>query len=125
MSGPKRIQLSRAKGWRMPANTVRCCRPGPWGNPFRVVRKTTTIGTFWTAEGPADSPPGGNVYVGKGTAQYYAVKCFREHLDTVPGFRDRIRQELAGKNLACWCPLPANGLPDHCHARVLLEIAND
>lgn len=32
---------------------------------------------------------------------------------------DEIRSELAGKNLACWCP------PDQpCHADVLLEIAN-
>ena len=32
--------------------------------------------------------------------------------------------ELAGKNLACWCPLPAPGEPDICHAAVLLELAN-
>lgn len=31
---------------------------------------------------------------------------------------------LAGKNLACWCPLPAPGEPDICHAAVLLELAN-
>jgi hypothetical protein len=29
---PRRIQLSRAKGWRKPPNTVVCTRPGPWGN---------------------------------------------------------------------------------------------
>lgn len=29
---PKRIQLRRTKGWRMPANTVKVTRPGPWGN---------------------------------------------------------------------------------------------
>ena len=33
---PQRIQLSRAKGWRMPADTVSVARPGKWGNPFRV-----------------------------------------------------------------------------------------
>lgn len=32
---------------------------------------------------------------------------------------DDIRAELAGKNLACWCPLD-----QPCHADVLLEIAN-
>lgn len=31
----------------------------------------------------------------------------------------RVKAELAGKNLACWCPLDAP-----CHADVLLEIAN-
>jgi hypothetical protein len=35
------------------------------------------------------------------------------------------RVELRGKNLACWCPLPASPYePDECHAAVLLEIAN-
>ena len=33
---PIRIQRKRSKGWRMPPNTVSCCRPVPWGNPFRV-----------------------------------------------------------------------------------------
>jgi hypothetical protein len=33
---------------------------------------------------------------------------------------DEIKQELRGKNLACWCP---EGSP--CHADVLLEIANE
>lgn len=33
---------------------------------------------------------------------------------------DVIRAELAGKDLACWCPLD-----QPCHADVLLEIAND
>lgn len=32
MTVPRRIQLRRTKGWRMPANTVRVTRPGPWGN---------------------------------------------------------------------------------------------
>ena len=35
-----------------------------------------------------------------------------------------VKRELRGKNLACWCPLPASGEPDHCHAAVLLQVAN-
>jgi hypothetical protein len=44
------------------------------------------------------------------------VAAFRTYAgDIVP----QIREELAGKNLACWCR------PDQpCHADVLLEIAN-
>ncbi len=34
-------------------------------------------------------------------------------------YADRIRNELAGSDLACWCPLD-----QPCHADVLLEIAN-
>lgn len=31
---PYRVQLSRAKGWRKPPNTVVVARPSRWGNPF-------------------------------------------------------------------------------------------
>ena len=33
---PKRIQLKRTKGWRMPANTVNVARPSKWGNPYKL-----------------------------------------------------------------------------------------
>jgi hypothetical protein len=35
-----------------------------------------------------------------------------------------LRRDLSGRDLMCWCPLPAEGEPDHCHASVLLELAN-
>ena len=35
---PKRIQLSRKKGWRMPPNTVKVDRSTKWGNPFIIVK---------------------------------------------------------------------------------------
>lgn len=38
---------------------------------------------------------------------------------------DEIRAELAGRDLACWCPLPKPGEPDHCHGAVLLALANN
>ncbi|MFJ9034938.1 DUF4326 domain-containing protein [Streptomyces sp. NPDC102274] len=31
---------------------------------------------------------------------------------------------LRGKDLACTCPLPEPGEPDHCHAAYLLALAN-
>lgn len=50
-----------------------------------------------------------------------AVRRFRE--DLVDGRLSftvaDVRRELAGRDLACWCPL---GQP--CHADVLLELAN-
>jgi hypothetical protein len=36
---PIRIQRKRAKGWRMPPNTISVCRPGEWGNPHRIMVK--------------------------------------------------------------------------------------
>jgi hypothetical protein len=34
MSKPKRIQRSRAKGWKMPAKAIYVGRPTVWGNPY-------------------------------------------------------------------------------------------
>ena len=123
MTEPVRIQLSRKKGWRMPPNTVKVDRTTGFGNPFPITKGTQTTGgltsdvwTVGTWDGPAmwfrDTKP---------EAAELSVKAFRtwiaqpacEHL------RARVRTELRGKNLACWCK---PGEP--CHADVLLELAN-
>ena len=36
MTAPRRIQRRRAKGWRMPPDTVDVGRGSPWANPFVV-----------------------------------------------------------------------------------------
>jgi len=100
---PIRVQLSRHAGWRKPDNTVVVARPTAWGNPF-------PIGKLGREE---------------------AVSRFREMLSS-PGEMaawlypsiGQIKARLRGKNLACWCPLPADGAVDLCHAAILLEIAN-
>jgi hypothetical protein len=101
-STPKRIQRRRTKGWRMPRNAVYVGRNGSlcgWGNPFIV----------------GDLLNGGNM-----SAQE-TVDQFRRAL--VEGRLQfnvaKVRAELAGKDLACWCKLS-----DPCHADVLLELAN-
>jgi hypothetical protein len=45
-----------------------------------------------------------------------------EHPIVYPS-NEEIRERLAGHDLACWCPLPEPGEPDHCHAAVLLRLA--
>lgn len=109
---PTRVQLSRRRGWRMPPNAVSVARPHRFGNPFRVDDKRVLCGEqeLWVMPTHA-------------AAIEQAVKAFRwqlEHHPNVVGFTvDDVRQALAGKDLACWCP-PASP----CHADVLLEIAN-
>lgn len=98
---PVRVQLSRRKGWRMPENTVKVDRSTKWGNPF---------------------------VIGGGPMMRHAL----DHEGAVGFFRDMLRDPemraaagypedlspLRGKNLACWC------VGRHCHADVLLELAN-
>lgn len=97
MTRPKRIRRRRTKGWRMPGNTVYVGRPTRWGNPHHV----------WH---PADK-----------TDRQVAVEMYEDDLlaGRLPFTVDDVRNELRGKNLACWC-LPVQP----CHADVLLELAN-
>ena len=95
MSKPKRIQRSRAKGWKMPANAIYVGRPTVWENPY-VVGSELMNGETLTAE--------------------KAVELYEQHL--ADNFNERdIRHCLRGKDLACWC-----ALDQPCHADVLLRI---
>src|SRR6476660_4963299 len=97
MSRRKRIQRSRAKGWKMPANAIYVGRPTVWGNPY-VVGSELMNGETLNAE--------------------KAVALYEQHL--ADNFNERdIRHCLRGKDLACWC-----ALDQPCHADVLLRIAN-
>lgn len=140
---PERVRLSRAKGWRMPANTVSVARPTKWGNPERVVLdrmrwdgETYDDDGEFVEQGPwlclargcafppeVGKPFGGWWFATRQEAAAKAVEMFRFRLTAdIASVRLPIADELAelrGKNLACWCPL---GRP--CHADVLLELAN-
>ena len=94
---PRRIRLSRRKGWRLPAGAVNVARPGAWGNPFRI----------------GDVIDGSTVVADRDLA----VRLYRDRVAGPPAGRDYA--ELRGRDLACWCPLDGP-----CHADVLLERAN-
>jgi hypothetical protein len=75
---PKRIQLSRKKGFKLPANTVNVARPSKWGNPYKV-----------------------------GVDFQTAQECVDEYRRAFgdDGFAKGVidPEELRGKDLACWC----------------------
>jgi len=91
---PKRIQLSRKRGWRLPANAVSVAFPTKYQNSYRLEKRSP--------EANAD-----------------AVLKYREYLAQRPNLMEAAKRELQGKDLACWCLLD---LP--CHADVLLELVN-
>jgi hypothetical protein len=76
---PRRLQLSRKKGFRLPAGAIVVSRPTKWGNPYRPDKLTR-------AE---------------------AVAAYRR--DLLAGkLRVSVadaRRELKGHDLACWCSL--------------------
>lgn len=111
---PRRIQMSRQRPWRADnPDAVIVARPSRWGNPFRVGRQSEENAAF-----------------GRLTAQQ-AVDLFALHIGPMGNYEydtetlDRVRRELAGRDLACWCPLEdADGSRVPCHADVLLVLAN-
>ena len=92
--------MTRQAGWRAEhPDAVRVDRSTRWGNPFPVDEHGGRAG---------------------------AVEAYRQALGdgTLPGVGTHppvteaaIRTELAGRDLACWCP------PGPCHAEVLLDVA--
>jgi len=109
---PKRVQRTRQAGRPgIPEGAVYVGRArgdyGKWGNPFKAYdsslkeRRTATL-LFANLLYTRGEPP------------------YPEHTMPYPT-AEQIRQELAGKDLACWCPPPTTGEKDWCHAAVLLE----
>lgn len=108
----KRIQLRRTRGWRMPADTVKCDRTTKWGNPFIPGKKAFGVHV-------RDRRHAASVYLG--------FACQNNRLIA------EARAELVGRNLACWCrlcDLHADGRPldedcpycDRCHVDTLGKI---
>ena len=85
----------------MPPNTVYVGRPSGWGNPYTI--------TGYYENGHS------------GTLTQARKKCVDVFENEMSAFYlERVKLLLAGKNLACWCPLD-----QPCHADVLLKIANE
>lgn len=108
---PKRIQLSRSKGWRMPETATKVDRSTRWGNPFKVGER------YGWAE-PDSAEVEGPFTPIKDAAE--AVSVYRSWLEDQHDLIDAARRELRGRDLACWCK---SGEP--CHADVLLKISNE
>jgi hypothetical protein len=88
-----RVYSKRKGAEPAPADAVYVGRPTQFGNPF---------------------------VVGVDGDQGECVEMYRDFITDPDAavLRKRIRAELRGKDLVCWCA------PKPCHADVLLEIAN-
>jgi hypothetical protein len=152
MTTPIRLRLSRAKGFDLQLLSrttnglpvVNVARPGKWGNPFNfskpdwcwvalsygcrgdaLGRRTASVIAFREWINPPDG--GRTVSMERGLVAEHGDERVeigpRAKAGPAPSL-DEVRTALRGHNLACWCPLPEPGQPDHCHAAVLLEVAN-
>lgn len=103
-AAPKRIQRTRTKGWRMPEGAVYVGHPTKWGNPFKAGDPVTQTPFVYATSEVKDSA--------------HAVALYRDYAH-ITVWVGALIGDLAGHDLACWCPLD-----QPCHADVLLELAN-
>lgn len=123
----------------MPENTVSVTRPGPFGNPFDLRREVhcwTALAHGFRADRAGRIAASvamfrawilqGKPVVSEGCGIWLEIDGVRQAVAVSPALAaatppsiERIKAELRGRNLACWCR-PG----DPCHADVLLEIAN-
>jgi len=100
-AAPRRLHVAR--GQKKPPDTVLVCRPYRYGNPFdwkdHGRAQAVALHAAWITN-PAAEP----IRLGKVTYR--------------PATVEKIRADLAGKNLACRCP--DDGQP--CHADTLIRI---
>jgi hypothetical protein len=64
--------------------------------------------------------PWGNPYTVEKYGLEKALQLYEEYLELNPQLVERIKRELRGKDLCCWCKLR-----DSCHADILLKYANE
>jgi hypothetical protein len=123
MSTPKRVKVigDRFHG-RVPDDAVYVGRAAPglpasrFHNPYQAPKAAQKAG----------QPPRRNTVDGETVEvrdRPHAVELFRGYLRRHPDLVEAARQELAGRDLCCWCPLPAPGEPDICHAALLITVA--
>lgn len=93
---PKMPRVWNQRDKKIPADAVYVGRPTRWGNQYKI----------------------GDESFGAPMTRQDVVEHFRASVVS-PEIRAKIREELRGKDLVCWCA------PHSCHADVLLEIANE
>lgn len=136
---PQRIQRRRTRGWLMPEGAVYVGRLSKWGNPFEAY-KCPCCGYWDVCDDNGVTYLVDHEYVRRpevradrrtwttyDDAVHKAVQLYTDEATYWLGGWEKTRPDLyaalptlAGKDLACWCPLD-----QPCHADLLIELANE
>lgn len=116
---PERIRRLRQKDWRK-GNAVIVDRTSAYGNPWKAGEP----GIPDRAAAAAQFALGLALRrIVAATAKDPDEALLLMRLGSAYPSDEQIRAELAGRDLACPCPLPETDEIDHCHARVLMDQA--
>jgi hypothetical protein len=122
---PVRIKRERSAGWRAGAALI-VDRSSRYGNPWRIIDDHILLHPDHITQpygSPAEARQAAtshyeNWLTGAGPDTYEAGrKTFS---------RTRILTDLwrlKDRDVACTCPLPEPGQPDHCHGFLLIDLA--
>jgi hypothetical protein len=122
---PTRVKRERKPGWRAGSALI-VDRSSRYGNPWRIIDDHILL------HPDAITQPYGSPEEARAAASSHYEAWLHGHgPDTYKAGRktfSRLRVladlwRLKGRDLACTCPLPDEGAPDPCHARVLMELA--
>ena len=83
----------------IPAGAIYIGRPSVWGNPFSHLPNTLAKYKVNTRDEAVDS--------------------YEKMVLNDPALIEKIKAELKGKHLVCWCN------PNRCHGHILKRIANE
>lgn len=130
----KRITLSRAKGWRLPDNTIIVDRRGFWGNPYKVIERDRQWAVVLAI--PATAAPEQSEAIREAVkragltlapmiARYDTrVEALSLSLDLFETYAKIYLRpylpQLDGRDLACWCKAA-----DPCHAQILIRLCKE
>ncbi|MFF1298185.1 MULTISPECIES: DUF4326 domain-containing protein [unclassified Streptomyces] len=122
---PIRVKRERKPGWRAGAALI-VDRSSRYGNPWRIIDDHILL------HPDAITQPYGSPEEARAAASdHYRAWLRGAGPDTYKAGRKTFSRprvladlwRLKDRDLACTCPLPEDGQPDPCHARVLLELA--
>jgi len=113
---PIRIQLKRTKGWRKPEGAIVVSRPSKFGNPYKAGQ-------------PPPLWPKGRPFTVQDAVDCYTLMVavgYQHRKEPGTSIVRMAMEELAGHDLACWCPLTyPDGTPHPCHANLLLRYSSE
>lgn len=121
---PQRVQRKPTRGWRAPEGAAYVGRGTRYGNPWAVIQTTTGTGwaVQWAGHSDQHRPLGLKDLVpanDQADAHRLAVELFDNWVHGLPQLLDRAQEELAGRDLMCWCS------PElACHADTWIKLAN-
>lgn len=152
IEAPKRIQIRRTKGFRMPEGAIRVARPGKWGNPFRYgdytglkrVPAAIEEGAAWEYEGRISADGASHAYHHPGGRITHCTVYYMDYPELVETFRRLLTGDLSPSMRSSGLSAKTLGftvddvrrelagkdlgcwcpLDRPCHADVLLAVAN-